>query len=101
MIIKTKGKLKIVPLDRNTKCFICGSWGAEEHHCMNKRGIRDKSTKYGLTVMLCKTCHNMLHNHKIVYENTKLYLKKVAQEAFEQNVGSREMWLSEFHENNL
>lgn len=102
MIIRDQnGKLKIVKKDRNSPCFMCGAWGAEEHHCMNKRSLRDKADKLGLTVMLCSTCHYLLHNGHSPYMDSKTYLKKLAEEAYINDGHTSKQWYDLFYENNI
>ena len=82
------GKKSIIT-DRED-CYLCRKWGTEDnpldtHHCLygNKRAAADK---YGLTVKLCRECHDKVHNGDVSGE----YLKRLAQYTFEEKVGTRE-----------
>ena len=82
-------------------CFICQLPYAEVHHIMGgNTGHRAKSTKYGLTVGLCKRHHTMgkdaIHNNRQFMDS----MKKVAQLKFEE-LYSRELWIKEFGKNYL
>lgn len=46
-------------------CFECGSpYNLQEHHCIEGRGRRALSEKYGLKILLCGMggCHDKAHN---------------------------------------
>lgn len=40
------------------RCFLCGRYGQMEWHHIFGGANRQNSTKYGLVVPLCHTCHN-------------------------------------------
>ena len=91
---------KSIITDDMEHCYICGSSNVEIHHCMNGYGIRDKATKYGLVVPLCREHHTQgfysAHNN----EDLKLFFKKLAQERFEKLHG-KDKFMEEFHKNYL
>ena len=66
-------------------CFLCSGIATENHHCLFGKN-RKLADKYGLTVRLCRTCHNNVHNNNFLAD----YLKREAQFAFEDKVGTRE-----------
>lgn len=43
-------------------CYICGQWATETHHCIHGTANRKLADKDGLTVRLCSTCHQNLHD---------------------------------------
>lgn len=60
------------------------------------------SDKYGLTVRLCRKCHEGIHNadNDSQYKEAELYLKRIAQKKFEEKY-SHELWVKEFGRNYL
>ena len=63
-------------------CFECGSpYNLQEHHCIEGRGRRKLSEKYGLKILLCGMggCHNKGHR-----QNPELLKKwqRLAEQAF-------------------
>lgn len=81
------------------KCFLCGATrNLEVHHIMSNAN-RDKSTKYGLVVYLCKECHtgtNGVHSNYAKMEA----LRKIAQTQF-MLVYPTYNWMGLFHRNYL
>lgn len=85
-------------------CFLCGCSipsgfydGLEVHHIFFGTSNRKKSEKRGLKVWLCgETCHR--NGKKAVHKNreTDLYLKRIAQEAYEATYGDRPAFIREF-----
>ena len=75
---------KSIITDRDD-CYLCGKQATDTHHCLfgNKRAAADK---YGLTVRLCRECHNKVHNG----HESGDFLKRLAQYTFEDKVGTRE-----------
>ena len=47
----------IMTLDTD-RCFLCGRYGELEWHHIFGGANRQNSTKYGLVVPLCHSCHN-------------------------------------------
>ena len=78
-------------------CFLCGGIGTDEHHVFGGKN-RGKSTTYKLLVKLCRSCHTNIHSAKkgTSWWESKEYLERTAQEAFEREVGDREMFRKEF-----
>ena len=71
-------------------CFICGTTlNLHDHHVIHGNANRKQSEKYGLKVYLCAEHHtgeNGVHFNKDMDD----YLKRIAQEKFESEIGSRE-----------
>lgn len=44
--------------DGRQRCFCCGSTRRLERHHVFGGALRSKSEQYGLTVRLCRACHN-------------------------------------------
>lgn len=62
------------------KCFLCGSRkNIETHHIIYDFGNTKLSARYGLTVPLCKSCHEKVHSDREI----DLKLKRLAQVAFQ------------------
>lgn len=83
-------------IQSNKECYVTGATnGLNEHHIF--RGSRRKlSEKYGLKVWLRVEIHRDLHDHRPPYETLENDLKAVAQQAFEDNGGTREDFMSIF-----
>lgn len=85
----------------NQNCYLCGGIATDTHHCLmgNKRKLCDK---YGLTVRLCRKCHTMIHNpHNDGEKEMQMYLKRLAQKKFEDQIGNREDFIIIFGRNYL
>lgn len=90
-------------IQTSKECFLCGMttpsgfWdGLEEHHVFFGSN-RKKSEKRGLKVWLCgETCHR--NGKKAVHRNreTDLFIKRQAQEVYENTYGSRADFIKEF-----
>ena len=81
------------------QCFLCGSKrNLEVHHIMSNAN-RDKSTKYGLVVYLCKDCHTGANGVHTDYAKMEA-LRKIAQTQF-MLVYPNYNWLALFHRNYL
>lgn len=82
-------------------CFLCGRNGAgdplEVHHIF-PGPLRDKSERYGLTVLLCgNRCHRLGKRSAHQCRETALMLKQYAQKkAMEENNWSLADWHREF-----
>jgi hypothetical protein len=73
-------------------CYICGSTqDLHLHHVIFGTANRKNSDKYGLTVRLCQKHHT---GAKGVHANRELdlFLKRNAQQCFEERIGNREMF---------
>lgn len=92
----------IIPGDRKDRCYICGSHiNIENHHIFFGSRNRDNSDWCGLTVHLCLEHHKEggISAHK--YREVNDVLKRIAQKAFEEKIGSREDFMRIFGENCL
>ena len=45
-------------------CYECGAQATETHHCLHGQGRRKLADADGLTVPLCRRCHEHLHSSK-------------------------------------
>lgn len=92
---KTMAKYTESIITKENKCFICGFRGhLHIHHVFGGTSNRKNSEKYGLKVPLCWEDHegtNGVHNNR----ELDLYLKRIAQEKFEET-HSREEFISIF-----
>lgn len=81
-------------------CFECGSPYVQVHHCLHGTANRKLADKYKLIVPLCVTHHTGAHG---VHKNAlfDLRLKKIAQKAFEREIGTREDFMKIFGKNYL
>lgn len=92
----------ILMTERGT-CYACGNnHGYELHHIFGGYGHdRDKSTKYGLVVWLCPTCHRDnvtgVHGQNIALKRA---LQRDGQMAFER-AHSHEEFIKVFGKNYL
>lgn len=88
-------------IQKSKFCFLCGRGDTDEHHCIGGSN-RHMSDKYGLTVRLCRKCHEIIHNsdNDSMGKEAELYLKRVAQKKFEEKY-SHELWMKEFGRNYL
>lgn len=87
-------------ISKSKECWICGTnLNLHKHHCIfgSKRKLCDED---GLIVYLCADCHINVHiDRKWKYWQDKL--KEVAQEYYEENIGTREQFLERYDENYL
>ena len=89
-------------IHKGKRCFLCGCKGTDEHHVFMGDKQRAKSEQWGLKVRLCHRHHMRVHNPQTLADKMAgEYLQKVAQEAFEQKIGTREMFMDEFGRNYL
>lgn len=51
-------------IDNGDRCHECGAPATEIHHCLHGIGRRRLADKDGLTVPLCRRCHEILHSSK-------------------------------------
>lgn len=83
------------------RCFITGTTsGLDLHHCIHGSN-RKKADKLGLTVWLRHDIHMMLHARQKPFETLDDDLKKVAQRAYEEKIGTREDFIRDFGRNYL
>lgn len=83
------------------KCYFCGRTDTLERHHIFQGAYRKKSEQYGFVVDLCHDHHNEppdgVHHNK---EN-RLLLRRIAQEEYEKNIGTREEFMRTFGRNYL
>lgn len=82
-------------------CYWCGRARKTEVHHVFNASDRNASEKYGLTVNLCRECHDRLHfGHKDDDVKIDKSLKKKVQETAMAYYGwSMEDWLGKFRRN--
>lgn len=78
------------------KCLLCGSPYVEIHHVFFGVANRKLSDRYGYIVPLCATHHRLGHYAPHTNRDCDLMLKRIAQEHFEQNNGTREDFIRIF-----
>lgn len=87
-------------VQKDKKCFICGTEiGLERHHIFGAAN-RQKSERYGLTVWMCHYHHNEPPEGAHYNKDTADLLHEVGQYAFEQT-HTRKQFLQEFGRNYL
>jgi hypothetical protein len=80
--------------DAEEVCYLCGKYGHMEVHHIFGGSVRQISDKYGLIVHLCPACHGKLHGKN--GSNTKEMLHIIGQQAYEEQIGTREKFIEEF-----
>lgn len=80
-----------------SKCCYCGSNYQISKHEIYEGKNRQNSMKYGFVLPLCLSCHRNLQENKKFND----YWKIKAQKYFEENIGTREEFLSIFRRNYL
>lgn len=84
-------------LQDTKECYICHSCNClEDHHIFFGTSNRKQSEKRGLKVWLCGIDHRI--GPKAVHRNreTDLMLKQMAQAYYEQYIGDRKQFITEF-----
>lgn len=84
-------------LQSTKECFVCGcKENLHDHHIFFGISNRKNSEEYGLKVWLCAPHHNMsnegVHFNKVLDNR----LKRIAQEYFEAELGTREEFMQIF-----
>lgn len=56
-------------MDKRTGCWLCGTFGTDfqplhVHHCWHGTANRKLADWDGLTVKLCRSCHEYVHKNK-------------------------------------
>ena len=69
------------------RCYICGTYKNLERHHIFMGPDRRLSEAFGLTVYLCHVHHNAPPDGAHCNINTKRWLQRVGQMAFEQEYG--------------
>lgn len=83
------------------KCFLCGKNRHTDLHHVFNGALRDKSTKYGLWVFLCRECHtgrNGVHNNATKMRNLKALVQAKAMETYGWDMSE---WRKLFYKNYL
>lgn len=89
-------KLKSVMQDDLSKCILTGSNEVAIHHVFPGKN-RKKSEKYGFLVALRPDYHTGEHGlHNKPNQGLDLGLKQIAQGYYEEHIGTREEFISEF-----
>lgn len=78
------------------RCFVSGAENCLHSHHVFKASRRKLSEKYGLKVWLRADIHQKMHDHTPPYETLENDLKAIAQQAFEDNGGTREDFMRIF-----
>lgn len=82
-------------------CYVTScTQGLDLHHCLHGPN-RKKADKLGLTVWLRHDVHMALHDRRGAFRTLDDDLKKVAQKAYEEKIGTREDFLRDFGRNYL
>lgn len=82
-------KLKSIMYDDLEHCCICGRPYPQIHHCYFGTANRKISDKYGFIIPLCQEHHtgdSGVHQ----YRELDLTFKRMGQEIFEDEIGSRD-----------
>ena len=87
--------MSIMPNDMDGICYLCGAYTKTDEHHIFGGPCRKTSTRYGLTVNLCRNCHDKLHHHREGYE-LKRDLHQKGQQVYEDRIGSREQFIKDF-----
>ena len=89
----------ILPGNRKDRCYLCGLPGPTEEHHIFGGPNRRLSEEYGLKVDLCRECHQTgaaaVHRNK----ETMQMLHELGQQAFENQIGSRDGFMKIFGRN--
>lgn len=88
-------KLFSVLTDDLEHCYITGSTEVAIHHVFGGSN-RNRSDKYGFIIALRPDYHNM-SNHGVHFDRElDLKFKRQAQTYYEENIGERKQFISEF-----
>lgn len=74
----------------------CNTRGLHLHHIYEGTGRRKMSDKYGLTVKLCPMHHNASNEGVHFNKENDLIVKRMGQQYYEENIGSREEFIRDF-----
>lgn len=81
----------IIPQGDTDTCYLCGAWATDTHHCLHG-SYRKQADADGLTVRLCRECHQALHDKG----TNDRALQAEAQMAWERHYGSREEFIKRY-----
>lgn len=89
----------IISNDKEDICFWCGRWGSMHTHHIFGGPDRKVSDRYRLVVHLCIFCHDKVHGKdgELMMET----LHRIGQETYEEQIGTREQFMSEFRRSYL
>lgn len=89
----------ILPGNRKDRCYLCGLTGPTEEHHIFGGPNRRLSEEYGLKINLCPRCHRT--GPAAVHKNqeTMKKLHEWGQQAFENQIGSRDGFMKIFGRN--
>lgn len=87
-------------ISKEKKCYMCGSVRWLELHHIFGGSNRKKSTKYGLVVYLCHSCHNEPPLGVHFNKKRMNWLREKGQLAFMQHYPNKD-FLKEFGKNYL
>lgn len=87
-------------LQPDKECYVCHSLQVHEHH-VYFGPFRKKSEKLGMKIYLCPYHHNMSDAGIHFNREFDLEVKRMAQEYYEANIGSRADFINDFGRNYL
>lgn len=94
--------MKSVLQDDETHCYLCGRSGQLEQHHIYPAALRNKSTRWGCTVMLCHNCHNEppngVHFNREVADKLKADCQIACMDAYHW---TKEEFVANFYKNYL
>ena len=93
-------KIKSNLVSNMEECYECGSPYAECHHVFFGSYQKKWCTKHRLYIPLCANCHKGDNGPHKNYEKNLEY-KQMAQQYYEENIGDRIQFMSEFGKNYL
>lgn len=79
------------------ECYFCGATeNLDKHHCIHGTANRKLADRDGLWVYLCKYHHTM--SNEAVHQNPLMdkTLKKIAQQRWEDNFGTRQQFIERY-----
>lgn len=84
----------IIPDDVENICYLCKRYGdhLDVHHIFEGTGRRKASDRHNLIVHLCRSCHSRLHDKNEGMD----YLHRIGQQAYEEQIGTKEEFIKEF-----
>lgn len=84
-------------IQKEKKCFICGTTrNLEKHHMIHGWANRKLAEKRGLWCWLCNCHHTGGETSPHRNSEVDLYLKRIAQTAYEGEIGTRKQFIDEF-----
>lgn len=81
----------------NQVCVVCGTtFNLHRHHIFYGTANRRQSEKYGCTCYLCAHHHNLSQDGVHANRELDLKLKRICQEKWEEEYGTREDFIRAF-----